>query len=59
MLNFRSKSIGESLEELTTELRRCKESTPHQYPRHINKEHENPTNDKTLNAPILQLIPHE
>ena len=43
VLNFRPNSIGESLGELTTELRRCEESTPHQYPRYRSKEHKNPT----------------
>ena len=42
------KSIGESLEESTTDLRRCKESTPHQYLRHRSKEHKNPMNQHVM-----------
>ena len=55
VLNFRHKSIGESSEVSTT--RRHEDSTIHQYPRHRSEEHENPTNNITPNAPMLQLIP--
>ena len=38
------------------ELRRHEDSTIHRYPRQGSKEHENPMNNITLNAPMLQLI---
>ena len=56
VLNFRPKSIGESSEISTTEPRRHRKSTMHQYLRQGSKEHENPTNNKTLNILMLQLI---
>ena len=36
-----------------------KKTTIHRYPRQRSEEHENPTNDITLNAPMLQPVPHK
>ena len=38
------------------QLRRHEDSTIHRYPRQGSEEHENPTNDITLYAPMLQPI---
>ena len=59
--NFRPKSIGESLEELTTKLGKYGELTPYQYLRHRSEEQIKPYEPtKILNAPMLQMnIPHD
>ena len=59
MLNFRPKSIDEPDEKPTT-MKKTQWKQHHiNTPRHRSNEHENPTDDITLNAPMLQPIPHE
>ena len=55
---FECSILGPS-QMVNQQLRRYEDSTIHQYPRQGSKEHENPMNDITLNALMLQPIPHE